>query len=194
MEDKLTKVFKERVLKSAKEHIGEKDTISELNDVFSLKMGMNIKEIETILSNKLINLDSEFYVCELLTEVEGINKLYFWVSEKEGLYSLFALNEEIECDGFALNLKKQLFAYEKIFEVGYGKYIHKETELSDLSNSYNTWLDEVEKGNIKVETVFNKEAGSNLKNDIKQILIGISKESGEKPSIIIVFKFNNAKE
>lgn len=193
MNEELTKVFKDRVLKSAKNHIDECDNIKKLNDVFSLKMGMNIAEIERLFSTKLINLDSELHEINFSVEVEGINKLYFWIGNEIGLYSVFAMNEEIICDGFALNLKKQFFGYEKIFEVGYGRYRHTETQLDNLDISYNSWLNALENGSISIETVFNKDSGSILKNDIQQILIGTSKEVDEMPSIVIVYKFNNAK-
>jgi hypothetical protein len=193
MKEELTQVFKDRVLKSAQEHIVEIDNITILNDVFSLKMGMNRDEIENILSSTMLKIDDELYALELSSEIEGINKLYFWIGREIGLYSVFAMNEKIECDGFALNLKKQFYGYERILEVGYGRFTRKESQLKDLSKSYNSWLLSLEKGEILMETAFNKESGATLKNDLKQILIGASKDEGEMPSIVIVYKFSNAK-
>lgn len=193
MSDELTQVFKDRVLKSAKEHIVEIDSIKIINDIFFLKMAMSLDEVESTLSSTLNNIDNELYVVELVYEIEGINKLYFWIGDEIGLYCVFAMNENIESDGFALNLKKQFYGYERILEVGYGLYNHKESQLKDLGETYNNWLSALENHELSIETVFNKESGSTLKNDIKQILIGVSKDVGELSSIVIVYKFNNAK-
>lgn len=194
MDNTIEKAFKERVLESAKNHKLERDSIGILNAVFNLKMAMTIDEINTIIAEEKIKIDEELYVCELDSRIEGINKLYFWVSDDFGLYSVFAINEGIEGDNFGLNLKKMFFSYEKIFEIGYGKYAHNETSLKDLKNNYNSWLSELENNTIELETLFNETTGATLCNDIHQILIGATKEKDENPSIIIVYKFNNAKD
>ena len=193
MNDTIENVFKQRVLKSAKEHISDKDNIKLLNNSFNLKMGMKIEVIANTISEEIVKIDDELFVCELVNEIEGINKLYFWVSDELGLYSIFAVNEGIVSNGFGLELKKTFFGYEKIFELNFGKYSHNETSLDNLQFNYNSWLLELEKKSISLETLFNDKVGSNLNNDLKQILIGATKEIDEDASIIIVYKFNNAK-
>lgn len=192
MKDNITEVFKERVLDAAKKHSEINNSVQILNDIFYLKQGMFIKDIEKAMSTCIEKVNDELYCLVLSSSIEGINKLYFWINKESGLYSVFAINENIECDGFALNLKKTFFGYEKILEVGYGKFNHIESGFNNLNVKYNEWLKKLESGAISLETYFNKEAGSNLKNNLKQIYIGAAKEVNERASIVIVYKFNNS--
>lgn len=136
-------------------------------------------------------MGDDFYSLCPSTVVNGFNSIYVWLSEEKGLYAVYAVNEDIEAEGFALPLKKMFYELEKIFEIKYGKYNHKEETLEDIANHYNDWTVALEMGKVSLETVFNEESGSTMSNNLKQILIGATKEQNSKANIVVVYKFDN---
>jgi len=191
MKNDFTEIFKERVLRSAQSHENEIDPIKIFLNVFNLKKGMSLAEVESILNSQASVLGDDFYSLCPSAVVNGFNSIYVWLNEDKGLYAVYAVNEDIEAEGFALPLKKKFYELEKIFEIKYGKYNHKEETLEDIENHYNDWTVALEMGKVSLETVFNEESGSTMSNDLKQILIGASKEQNSKANIVVVYKFDN---
>ena len=158
---------------------------------FGLKMGMTIDEIAKQCEEGPAHIEDDIYIIEPVKKHPLFEYYAVYIDEKEGLYQIRAISDEIKCNKYGAELQNAFHNVKDRIAKTYGNpKVTDKVDTNSLFKDDDYWFYTLKEGSRELYATWGEE--TELSDNLAGIVLDCVASSYGKGQLVLYYYFKNA--